>query len=65
MSLDIKSLRKSLGLTQEQLANALGVSWITVNRWERNKSRPSPLALEKLENFIARHAEANKSKPKR
>ena len=65
MSLDIKSLRKSLGLTQEQLANALGVSWITVNRWERNKSRPSPLALEKIKNFIAQHPKANKSKTKR
>ena len=46
---DIKKLRTSLGMTQEQIAHALGVSWITVSRWERGVSRPSALAFQQLE----------------
>jgi len=51
---DIKKLRSKLGLTQEQLAKVLGVSWITVNRWERKKCNPSPLAVEKLKNLAGK-----------
>lgn len=47
--MDIKGLRKKLGLTQEGLARKIGVSWSTVNRWERGRGEPSPLAREKLE----------------
>jgi len=45
-------LRTRLGLSQEQLARRLGVSFATVNRWESGRSRPSPrasLALAELE----------------
>lgn len=45
---EIKELRLRLGLTQEQFARGLHVTWTTVNRWENDKSKPSPLALEKL-----------------
>lgn len=37
-----------MGLTQEQLAHKVGVSFKTVNRWERGKSKPSPLAMKRL-----------------
>lgn len=47
--MDIKALRKQLGMTQEELAQKLGVSWSTVQRWESNKGRPSNLALQRLE----------------
>ena len=47
----IKELRKSLRLTQEEFAHRLGVTLCTVNRWENNKSVPSRLALRQLENF--------------
>jgi len=50
--LDIKSIRERLGLTQEQLANKLGVSWATVARWERGKGKPSPLAQKALEALL-------------
>lgn len=43
----IKRLRKKLGLSQEALARLLGVSLITVNRWEHG-TKPSPLAEEKI-----------------
>lgn len=39
---DIKAARARQGLTQEQLARKLGVSWSTVARWECGLSRPSP-----------------------
>jgi len=44
----IKQLRLKLGLTQEQFAAHVGVTFSTVNRWENGKSEPSPLALAKI-----------------
>ena len=44
----IKSLRASLGLTQVALAERLGVSFPTVNRWENGKSRPSQLSRQRI-----------------
>ena len=45
----IKTFRLKLGLTQEELAQKLGVSWVTVARWEKKKGNsPSRLALAKL-----------------
>jgi len=49
--MNIKQIRKKLKLTQEQLAQKLGVSWATVNRWENNKTKPSPLAMMQIENL--------------
>ena len=45
----IKELRTALGLTQEQFAAKVGVTFTTVNRWENNKAKPSPLASQKIE----------------
>lgn len=42
----VKSIRKDLGLSQEQLARALNISFSTVNRWENSKTKPSPMAKE-------------------
>ena len=50
----IRALRQALGLTQEQLATRLGVSFPTVNRWENNHAKPSPLAMEKIEALAKR-----------
>lgn len=36
----IKTLRRSLGMTQVKFAKALGVSFATVNRWERGHCVP-------------------------
>ena len=44
-----RAIRQALGLTQEQFAAKLGVTFPTINRWENNKVRPSPLALKQLE----------------
>lgn len=48
----IRQLRLEMGLTQEQFAVRLGVSFPTVNRWENQKAKPSPLAFQKLQKLI-------------
>ena len=47
----IKNLRARLGLTQVTLAERLGVSFPTVNRWENGKSKPSQLSWMQLRNL--------------
>lgn len=44
----IKRLRARMGLTQVSLAERLGVSFPTVNRWENGKSKPSQLSWNRL-----------------
>ncbi|MBL1218689.1 MAG: XRE family transcriptional regulator [Planctomycetes bacterium] len=44
----IKQLRLRLGLTQEQFAGKVCVTFSTVNRWEQGRSKPSPLATGRL-----------------
>jgi len=46
--MDIKKLRKELGLTQVEFAERLGVASMTVKRWEAGTARPSQLALRQL-----------------
>ena len=36
----IKELRKQRGITQEQLANAIGISFQAVSKWENNLALP-------------------------
>lgn len=45
----VKELRKKLGISQEKLAARLGVSFSTVNRWEKGHAKPSYLALDRFE----------------
>lgn len=47
-SIDIKEIRLKLGLSQEALAHKIGVTFQTINRWERGLHKPSSLALEKI-----------------
>ena len=44
----VGKLRVDLGLTQTRLAELLGVSFESVNRWENEQSRPNALAWEKI-----------------
>lgn len=50
----LKSVRNQLGLSQEDLARELGVSYATVNRWENGQANPSKLARAQLEAFCDR-----------
>jgi predicted ATPase/DNA-binding CsgD family transcriptional regulator/DNA-binding XRE family transcriptional regulator len=44
----LRSLRGTLGLSQEQLARRLGVSFASVNRWESGRTEPSAKAVAAL-----------------
>ncbi len=48
----VRSLRLETGLTQEKFAAQLGVTFPTINRWENNRAKPSPLAVEKIEKMV-------------
>lgn len=50
----IRELRKAMGLTQEQFAAEVGVTWSTVSRWENNRGSPSPLARHRIKELQAR-----------
>ena len=58
----IRELRTVLSLTQEQFAAKVGVTFTTVNRWENNKAKPSPLALQKMEELQKKLKRNNPSK---
>ena len=54
MTKNIRNLRSKLGMTQEQFAAKIGVTFSTVNRWESGKSKPSPLAMRQIEELMER-----------
>lgn len=44
----VKKLRGAKGLTQEQFARELGITFATVNSWENGKREPQPYLLNRL-----------------
>ncbi len=49
----LRSIRASLDLTQEGLAERLGVSFATINRWEGGANRPQKAAREAIASLAA------------
>lgn len=49
----LRAIRAKLNLTQEQLAERLGVSFATVNRWEGGGSKPQRAATEAISALAA------------
>ncbi|MEA2531203.1 MAG: Antitoxin component of bacterial toxin-antitoxin system, MqsA, partial [Thermomicrobiales bacterium] len=49
----LRHLRQTLGLTQTALARRLGVSNVTVNRWEHGRTVPGPAARARLQRIAA------------
>lgn len=47
--LEIRRLRKKLGLSQTTFAVRLGVSIGSIHRWETGKGKPIALAMQALE----------------
>ena len=45
---EIKTIRQSLGCSQEILATIIGVGTRTIVRWEHEESHPHPIAQEKI-----------------
>ena len=54
----IISLREATGLTQEQLGRNLGVSKMTVSRWERGRMRPGADAARGIRRLQAEASRA-------
>lgn len=50
-STQVKILRTKLGISQELLAHAIGVSFATINRWEKGHRQPLPMARRAFEAF--------------
>jgi transcriptional regulator with XRE-family HTH domain len=48
----VRKLRERTGLTQEKFAAKLGVTFPTINRWENGRAKPSPLAMQKIEELL-------------
>ena len=47
----VKSVRNILNMSQKQLANALNLSFATINRWENSRNAPSKLAQKTFYDF--------------
>jgi len=59
----IRRLRARLGLTQEALADRIGVAFATVNRWENGQNQPSAVYWASLEQLEGRNADESASSP--
>lgn len=51
----IRYMRQQLGMTQEELAQALGITVGTVSRWEKGRFRPSRLARALILEYARTH----------
>ena len=47
----VKYVRNQMNLSQKKLADLLGVSFATINRWENSKNDPSQLAKNSFYDF--------------
>lgn len=47
----VKYVRKILDYSQDKLAQTLGVSFATINRWENSKNAPSNLSQKSFYDF--------------
>jgi putative transcriptional regulator len=56
----VKEVRRQLGLSQEELAHELGVSFSTINRWENSRTVPFKLARRQFQAFCERMKEQGK-----
>lgn len=52
-SAQLTAVRTKLGLSQEQIARLLGVSFASVNRWEGGHSSPMGLTMDLYEALFA------------
>lgn len=46
--MDVKALRQEMGISRDTLARQVGVNYRSVYLREKGRTKPSPLALEKL-----------------
>lgn len=53
----VRETRQHLGLTQEEFALKLGVSYQSVNRWENGRTKPLPIAVNLIKQIL--HSRGN------
>ena len=52
---DIKRIRLSAILTQEEFAKEVGVAFATVNRWETGKAKPTIKAMMLIDEYCKKN----------
>lgn len=66
--IDIKKIRVSLGMNQEEFAKAIGFSRSSVQKWERKERNPDEIAIYKIDELIQKstneHIELKKDQEK-
>lgn len=58
-STEIRRLRYALDLTQKQFAEKIGVTHLSISRWERSETVPTQLAMYKLLEMKKEYDERN------
>lgn len=51
LSEELKKIRLSQYLSQADFANKIGVSFVSVNRWENGKAKPNMKAMKSIIEF--------------
>lgn len=51
----VKHTREQLGMSQEEMAHALKISFATINRWENGKTHPNKMAKSVFFAFCEQH----------
>ncbi len=51
----VKYAREKLGMSQEEMAHALKISYTTINRWENAKTHPNKMAKSVFFAFCEQH----------
>ncbi len=51
----VKYAREKLGMSQEEMAHALKISFATINRWENGKTHPNKMAKSVFFAFCEQH----------
>lgn len=54
-SMIIKNLRNKMLLSQTELANLLGVSFASINRWENGHNEPTIKAKRKIKELLEKN----------
>lgn len=54
-STKIRIIREKLGLSQEDLARDLNVSFATINRWENSKTKPIKMARAVFDSYCIKN----------
>lgn len=60
----VKRLRERMGVTQEQFAQEVGVTFSTVNQWENGRRQPQPYLQRRLLEMEASHGRGRSKRKK-